>query len=341
MWYNRGVAESNISKKRYKFSVGAQRKFICTCLEKLNCGNKDIAKRLSVSVRSITDWKREKFSIPVNAAQKLSKISGVKIPKNAKELDEFWYTRKGGIAGAKAVLKKYGHIGGDPEKRKEGWFQWWEKKGKFQKRKFFLRKPIKKPRRSILLAEFIGIMLGDGGITKSQVTITLNRETDHDYVIFVGRMVKKLFGVKPSLIKDKFSLGIDLVVSRVELVDFCRNIGLKVGNKIKQRADIPNWVKANRSFMKPCIRGLIDTDGCFFTHKYVSKGKLYKYKKIDFASSSEPLLKSVFIFLKSLNLRPRMVKDGKKLRIESIDTVKRYVKIMGTNNPKHLNRFSH
>jgi hypothetical protein len=335
------MTELDISKNRLCFPAGKQRKFIKTCLDKLGYKNNDAAERLSVSIRSITDWKREKFSISASAAKTLSRLSGIKIPRNAKKLDEFWYTSKGGVAGARAVLEKYGHIGGDPEERRKRWREWWKNEGQFKEREIFRRKPVIKPKKDKYLAEFVGIMLGDGGITKSQVTITLNRETDRDYVVFVRKMVKELFGVDPSILKDKFSLAVDIVVSRVDLVDFCRSIGLKIGNKIKQGADIPNWVKTNNNFMKSCIRGLVDTDGCFFTHKYISKGKFYKYKKIDFASCSKPLLNSVFVFLKNIGLRPRIVRDGKKIRIESIDTVRRYLEVIGTSNPKHLMRYKH
>ncbi len=333
------MAESSTLKKRYKFAPGTQREFINTALEELGWSNEEAAKKLSVSTRSITDWKREKFSIPISAVKIFSKISGVKIPKNRKELDEFWYVSKGARKGGLTSFKKQGGTIGNPELRKQRWYEWWEKEGKFQKRAIFQRKSIAKPHKSGNLAEFVGIMLGDGGISNGQVTVTLNRETDRDYVSYVMTLEKELFGVKPSLIKDKSSLAVALVVSRVELVDFCKEIGLKVGNKIKQGADIPNWVKANRNFIKLCVRGLIDTDGSFFTHKYMSRGKLYQYKKIDFSSCSRPLLNSVFIFLKDLGLRPRIVRDGKKLRIESIDTVKRYVEVIGTSNPKHLKRY--
>lgn len=333
------MIEQYIPRNRYKFPRGKQRKFIKTCFKQLNYRNKDAAKKLSVSIRSITDWKKEKFLISVDAAQKLSKLSGIKIPSDKKELNKFWYVAKGGVIGGKAVLKKYGHIGGDPTIRKDKWFEWWKKEGRFQDRKIFHRKSIIRPRKSGYLAEFVGIMLGDGGISKNQVVVTLNSETEADYAHYVKNLIERLFGVMPSLIKDRNFLAIDLIVSRMELVDFCRNIGLKTGNKIKQGVDIPDWVKTNQNFMKLCVRGLIDTDGSFFTHKYLSNGKLYGYKKIDFCSYSKPLLNSVFLFLKSLGLRPRIVKDGKKLRIESVDTVKKYMEIIRTSNSKHLNRY--
>lgn len=333
------MAESHISRKRYKFPPGVQGEFIRACIKKSGGGNEVIAKKLSVSVRSITDWKREKFLISMNAARALSKLSGISIPRSGKPIDEFWYVSKGAKKGGIASYKKQGGAIGDPEKRKQRWREWWEHTGKFENREIFNRTLITIPKKDARLAEFVGIMLGDGGMSKSQITITLNRESDADYVRYVSNLIGVLFGIVPSLYNKKGSLGIAVVVSSVNAIVFCQNIGLKTGNKIKQKVDMPDWVKNNRSFMKACIRGLVDTDGSVFTHKYRVDGKSYAYKKIDFSSCSRPLLNSVFVFLKDLGMRPRIEKNGKKLRIESIDTVKEYMKIIGTSNPKHLNRY--
>jgi len=45
--------------------------------------------------------------------------------------------------------------------------------------------PIDKPERSSNLAEFIGIILGDGGITERQVTVTLHKHDDKDFCFYV------------------------------------------------------------------------------------------------------------------------------------------------------------
>ena len=182
-------------------------------------------------------------------------------------------------------------------------------------------------------------MLGDGGITNTQISITLNRETDYDYIFYVKNLIKKLFDVEPGLRDDKKSLAKNIVVSRVELVDFCKMIGLKIGNKVKQEVDMPRWIKQNRKFMIACVRGLVDTDGSIFEHKYRVAGKLYRYKKMDFASSSWPLLSSVYVALKKLGLKPRITRDKKKIRLESVEDVKKYFSIIGSSNPKHLKRY--
>lgn len=328
-----------MSGNRLDLSKSAQKEFLEKSREKLGLSNKEFASLLGVGARTLTDWKRRKFLFPEKAAKFLFTKTGVKIPESKNVVDQFWYTKKGAKKGAENMLKKYGRVGGDPEARKVAWFEWWEKVGRYQKRKIFWRKQISKPGKSVQLAEFVGIMLGDGGMTRNQITISLNRETDSDYMLYVKNLVKNLFEVEPSLRKDKDSLATDIVVSRVELVDFCESIGLKVGNKIKQQVDIPRWIKDDKKFLKVCVRGLVDTDGSVFEHKYRVGGKVYRYKKMDFSSCSRPLLTSVYKFLSESELRPRITKDGKKIRIESIDGIKKYFLKVGSSNQKHLKRY--
>src|SRR3989344_3154088 len=55
----------------------------------------------------------------------------------------------------------------------------------------FVVRKILIPSFSSDLAEFIGIVLGDGGITSRQVVITLHKDDDRDYAEYVVGLVKK------------------------------------------------------------------------------------------------------------------------------------------------------
>ncbi len=137
------------------------------------------------------------------------------------------------------MYEKYGMIGGDPEKRKRKWLQWWNRKGKFNLSNCFIPKEISGPKKSVELAEFVGIIMGDGGITQRQVTVTLNYKTDKEYITFVKNLIKKLFWLEPALYKRKNQSIINIVISRTRLVSFCESVGLKIGNKLTQKLDIP------------------------------------------------------------------------------------------------------
>src|SRR3989338_6336081 len=279
------MAETVISQRDF-FPKGEQKKFIKNVQSTLSLDSKALAELAGKSARTLADWKREKFSMPLSAAEFLSEKSGIPLHANVKIKEAYWYTSLGSSAGGTAVYEKYGHIGGDQEERKEKWHIWWSTIGQFQKHAILnIVKPIKKP-------------------------------------IFSS------------------SLADNIVISRTELVQFCVNkLGLKIGSKVRQQIDIPLWVKERKSYRIACLRGLVDTDGCVIKHRYSVKGKKYCYKKLSFTNSSVPLLRSVFEILSTLGMKPRVTNNGKEVRLESQSDMERYFRLVGSNNPKHLNRW--
>lgn len=325
---------------RVSFSKGKQKEFMERVLSQLSV--KEAAKACRLSERTIRDWRREKFLIDLRALRKLCRKTKIPFPKNIEIREPYWYTRYGSPAGGLAVLKKYGRIGGDPEYRKRKWYEWWEREGKYKQHPIINAcLPIKEPRKSEALAEFVGIVLGDGGISKSQISISFNSEDEREYGKFVKSLITRLFDVYVGTCYDKEYLSFDLLISRTKLIQFCtEKLGLKRGNKVKQQVDIPEWIKQNQSYLIACVRGLMDTDGCVFTHRYKVNGKLYSYKKLAFKNSSYPLIKSVYDFLRNTALHhPRISKDLKEVRIESKEDVQKYFQLIGFHNPKHLKRY--
>jgi len=327
-----------INSKRVVFLKRKQRNFINKILSKISIG--EAAGFCNLSERTIRDWRRERFLMDYRALKILCNKTHFLLPRNVKLKDRYWYVEKGASKGGRALFKKYGKIGGDPEYRKKKWYEWWEKEGKYKSHTILnLPKPIKKPVFSKDLAEFVGIMLGDGGITKYQVVITLHSEDEKEYGKFVISLIKKLFNVPVGVHYDKNSASVDLTVSRIKLVHFCtEKAGLKVGNKIKQKVDIPNWIQKNKQYSIACIRGLIDTDGCVFTHRYKVNRKIYNYKKLAFTSCSEPLRRSVFNIIKENGLNPRFA-QRKDVRLDSIEDMRKYFHIFSSHNPKVLKQY--
>lgn len=323
---------------RVSFSKGKQEKIINKILSKITV--RKAADLCNLSERTIRDWRREKFLMDYKALKILSKGAGVKMPLGIKLRDNYWYTSNGSSAGGIAAYKKYGRVGGDPEYRKKKWYEWWEREGRYKKHPVIgIAKPIKTPHFSKELAEFVGILLGDGNISQRQVAISLHSKDDKAYGKFVVSLIKRLFSVPISISYDKRYSVVDFVISRSRLVRFCiEKLGLRRGNKVKQQVDVPRWIKKDRSFLIACTRGLIDTDGCVFDHRYKVNGKLYSYKKLAFSNHSKPLINSVYDILRQNRLNPRITKDGKDIRLESKNDIRRYFLIFSTHNPKYLKK---
>lgn len=210
--------------------------------------------------------------------------------------------------------------------------------GLAKKAGFVLRKEIKYPAECSELAEFIGIMLGDGGLSGNhQITISFNNKTDHEYAEYICKVIRQLFLIDFHIHKRRKSNGADIVLNSSNLVDFLISRGLKAGNKVKNQVGVPGWISKNPLYGIACIRGLIDTDGGLYYHKYNVKGKTYTYLKLGFTNRSRPLLKFVFTALKKLGYKISL--SGSNLSIASESGVKRYFTEIGSSNPKHVNKF--
>lgn len=331
------MAETFISKRAI-FPYGLQRKFLYSAKNNLAVTWNEMASILKISPRTLTDWKREKFYMSWKSATLLSSKSRLKLSKTVEARDAFWYVHKGARLGGLAHYKKYGSIG-NPEKRKAEWRKWWMRDGRFLKTIWNAPLPFKKAKKSSDLAEFIGIVMGDGGISEYQISITLHHQDDLEYKRFVVDLIKNLFGITPAVYHDVKNSVNNIVISRKKLVEFCvKELGLKRGNKIKQQIDIPIWIKINHNYQIACARGLFDTDGSVVKHKYLVNGKLYSYKKLQFTTLSKPLLFSMYKILRRIKLNPRLAR-GKEICIDSKMYVQRYFNVIGSHNPKHLNRY--
>lgn len=203
---------------------------------------------------------------------------------------------------------------------------------------FVMRKEINYPERSPELAELIGIMLGDGGLPGNhQLTISFNYLTDKDYSRYICSIFEKLFSIGCSIHKRKNSNGADVVVNSSNLVDFLVKQGLVTGNKTRNQADIPSWIKGRAEYQIACLRGLVDTDGGLYTHKYRSNGKYYRYAKLCFTNHSGPLLNSVLTILTGLNFKAYL--GDHHVSIYAASEVRRYFREVGSHNLKHVTKF--
>lgn len=332
------MAESYRSS-RAVFPLGKQQLFLEKIKKHLSV--KEAANLCACSERTIRDWRRERFYMSHDCVIVLCNETSTPMPTDVEIRDAYWHTKEAARLGGEVTATQGAPIGGDQEVRQQRWREWWEREGKTRTYSITKSLPVRKPRYSRELAEFCGIMLGDGGLTKTQVRISLHGEDDREYVLYVSQLMFRLFGVMPSVLLNKDDAACDVCVSRVELVRYLQShTGLSIGNKVAQQVDVPCWIKERPSFRIACLRGLFDTDGCVFTHKYHVHGKQYAYKKISFTSKSKPLLVFFYETLVQLNTRPRYTKNRSEVRLESKEHIGRFFALVGSNNAKHLMRFN-
>jgi hypothetical protein len=324
---------------RVIFPRGKQREFLHRALKMSFLTWEQFAHFLHINPRLLRYYRNEEYSISIKLLERIMELSDINFPSNVEVKDQFWSKFKGGKAGGKAVMKKYGRVPVDEEERKNQWRKWWDKEGSKNPQSIFLRKEVILPKDCSDLAELFGIIIGDGGITKYQVIVTLNGEVDRLYSKFVVNLFQKLFKLKPSINKTK-SKAINIVFSRSNIVDFLVSKGLKLGDKLAQNLSIPKWIMKSREYKIRCLRGMVDTDGCIFHETHKIKGKVYTYPRLNFTSASPLLVEQSINILRELGFNPTLRRMQRSVQLENIKEICEYFKVVGSSNPKHLQRIS-
>ncbi len=197
------------------------------------------------------------------------------------------------------------------------------------------RKSVKIPKYSESLAEFFGLMMGDGGINNPwQSNITLNALKDKNYSDYITKLCLILFDIAPVIRKRKKSQALVVCLSSTTIVDFLVANGLPRGNKLKNGLKIPEWILNRKSYRIACVRGLIDTDGGLFIHRHSVSGKEYNNLGLCFCSHSLYLISQVALIFKEYGIEPHIEGWGQKIYLYKSDDITKYLKIFGTSNDR-------
>ncbi len=254
---------------RVTFPKGLQSKFINILLEENKINSSMLASICNVSERTIRNWKREKFTLSEKALFQIQKNFKISPPKGTKNVSDYWYAQKGALKGGLKRLALYGPPGTPEGRRKGGKISQFRRK--LNPEQYLNCNNIidyKFPERSEELAELVGIILGDGGISTYQIKITLNVNKEEEYIEFVVSLMKRLFGKDPHQYAHKGDIVCNVTLNGVKLIDFLHRLGLKKGSKVKQQVKVPEWIQKSRERRVSCLRGLMDTDGGIFYHKH-------------------------------------------------------------------------
>jgi len=327
---------------RAKLQKGKQRVFLNKAARYFDFDWSKIAKVSNISERTLNDWRREKYNMSYKALLALSRYSNVSVPKVLKILPEYWSTKKACRLGAIRRNELHGNPG-TPEGRSKGGAttsRMFRQDHRFAEAVGFkLRTPINIPIYSSKLAEFIGAMLGDGYIktNKTQLGISLNSETDYSYALYIQSLIKKLFSLRASVRRDGSDKSVTVLVSSRNLVEFLIDNDLKAGNKVINQVSIPRWINLKREYKIACLRGLMDTDGSFYSYFHRVNGKVYKNYALDFTNCSMPLLQGVKNILQDLGYAPTAAKY--KVILYKKRDIGSYISMVGSSNPVRKRKF--
>lgn len=324
---------------RVVLSKHKQIKFFQLVKEKSVLSSESLGKILNISGRSYRDWSRAKTLPTLKGLQLLSQKFNINLPEINEIREENWSGRINGKKGAIARLNRYGSLATIDGCRKGGRVS---QKNRHQNPEFYrkigckVRNDFFNPARDEKLAEFIGVVLGDGCLTKSQCQITLHKHDDIEYAQYLLYLINNLFGYRASIIERKEN-AIIVLVSGVNFIEKLQSLGLRTGNKVENQVDIPCWIKKDKSLYISCIKGLFDTDGGTIKHKHTISNREYLHFNLCFSNHSKPLLRSFQNCLQHMNIKSSVNKHC--VVIYNTNGILRFFEIFKPNNTKHLKRY--
>jgi len=206
------------------------------------------------------------------------------------------------------------------------------------------------------LAEFLGIMVGDGNIYCEaekgtyRFVITGHSENDAEYLIkHVTNLLIHLFGKRPGIWKYKKKKSIAISICSKEIIEFLITIGIPSGRK-SQTIIIPKLIVKNPDFKikSGFLRGLADTEFSVLFHKGSSR-KNHTYPIIVGTTSSRNLayqtqeLLCGFQIKANIYTRRRYGTFSKgtpqyELHIYGKKNLEKWMQKIGFNNENHLSK---
>jgi len=177
------------------------------------------------------------------------------------------------------------------------------------------------------LAEFFGIMLGDGCLTPTQITVTLGNK-ELNYVKYVSHLISRLFNITPKIQKRPKGYYV-VYFGSTKIVRWLQSNGL-VFNKVKYQVKAPDWIFKRKFLMEGFLKGFFDTDGSVYRLRFGVQ--------LAFTNRSFPLLKDLKYSLDALGYYPSKI-CGYRIYITKKRYILRFIKKINPANLKHRQRF--
>jgi len=197
------------------------------------------------------------------------------------------------------------------------------------------------------IAEFIGIMLGDGSIgiyncragdnvkKHHQIKVTLDSR-NKEYIDYVANIMEEVLRAKPTRIFKKNENAVDIgLYSKEKVLYALNNLGLKISPKW-DKMEIPKEYTSGRLALL-VLRGLFDTDGSVT----VFNNNCIIYPRIEIRMCPSPAKNQVIKILNNNNFKYKIqnLERGKiKIRISGKKELKNWFDKVGSSNKLYIDR---
>jgi DNA-binding transcriptional regulator WhiA len=193
------------------------------------------------------------------------------------------------------------------------------------------------PKKSEELAEFFGILFGDGYMNHYSsghyfIEIAGHSQKDLEYHHYISKLIFNLFSLKSKLVFRKNQNTIYTRICCKELFVFLMSKGVPKGRK--NILKIPIWIKKKNSYFISFIRGFFDTDGSLILR---TRGQ----HSISIGSKCPFLINDIQKFLEKKNyfVSFEKSKDFQVVRINQKKLITRFFQEIGSSNPYKRERF--
>lgn len=312
---------------------GQSKRDLCECLKKLHGAQnlEQLSRKMRMSRGALEKWFYNKGRyIPEDAIP-------TRFRRTAEIIDQqpdSWGRVKGGQKTFEIILKKYGSEEIMKRRSNGG-------KVSASQRDAQAKADFSVDANSPLFLELYGALLGDGWLSSLSygsrhlwwVGISGHAILDRDYLMFLRSIIKNLFG-KDALIKyKKGTNGMEIIFCHKHLILFLnKELGFPIG--LKKDLMIEESIAQNWDKMCIVIRGIFDTDGCFYLDKTPSGNP---YPCIAITMYAPRLLKQVAVQLRSRDFAVQEREN--RLILKGGKQINKWMKEIGSNNPKHYRKY--
>ena len=174
--------------------------------------------------------------------------------------------------------------------------------------------------RSTELATLIGLILGDGNISKfprcERLIITLGTDKPK-LILFAKQLVEQVFSKKPAVAKYALENAIRISLYQKYI---SKRLGVPSGERKYSKKGLPRWIWKSRKYLLAGLRGLYEAEAYLSIHLPSST---YNFA---FVNCNEKLLLDVKTALIKLGYHPEIRSNA--IRLRKRDEVKSFEKLI-------------
>lgn len=203
------------------------------------------------------------------------------------------------------------------------------------------------------LAEFIGILAGDGYVSfnTGRHVISISGDSRYDSIYlrdYVKPLIKRLFNLDVKVAKRKGKNLVELMFNSTGVVSFLRELNYYKHHS--RNIKIPSWIVANSDYFLHTMKGLADTD--FSLMLYKNRKSYPHYPVIAMTSMDKELILLMSNFLEQIGFNVDLIVDGKRfdsrfnktwleqrLRLSGRQNLKLWMELIGFRNNRHLGKY--